>query len=172
MGSDNGLLPGQWQSIIWTTAGILLIRPLGINFCEILIKINNENVCKMASISSQLQCVKIEEITSTHYQMDLICWYFMLLTLEHCVIRKISVFSSSFHVPHFNGLVQDCSNSSALAMELLQSRPLIWFSFMTALLWQTGQGQRYNGSRSKWHWILGNCMCPRGNGHRCYSLKF
>ena len=37
--SDNGLSPGRRQAIIWTNAGILLIRPLGTNFSEILIEI-------------------------------------------------------------------------------------------------------------------------------------
>ena len=37
IGSDNGLLPGQHQAIIWTNAGTLLIGPLGINLSEILI---------------------------------------------------------------------------------------------------------------------------------------
>ena len=40
IGSDNGLLPGWRQAIIWTNAGILLIEPLGINFNEIAIKIH------------------------------------------------------------------------------------------------------------------------------------
>ena len=35
-GSDNGLSPGRRQAIIWTNAGILLIRTLGTNFIEIL----------------------------------------------------------------------------------------------------------------------------------------
>ena len=39
IGSDNGLLPGQRQAIIWTNAGILL-KPLGTNFNEILIEIH------------------------------------------------------------------------------------------------------------------------------------
>ena len=39
IGSDNGLLPGQCQAIIWTDAGILMIGPLGIKFSEILIEI-------------------------------------------------------------------------------------------------------------------------------------
>ena len=39
IGSDNGLLPGRHQAIIWTNAGILLIRTLGTNFSEILSKI-------------------------------------------------------------------------------------------------------------------------------------
>ena len=37
--SDNGLSPGRRQAIIRTNAGILLIRPLGTNFSEILIEI-------------------------------------------------------------------------------------------------------------------------------------
>ena len=38
IGSDNGLLPGQHQAIIWTNAWILLIETLRTNFNEILIK--------------------------------------------------------------------------------------------------------------------------------------
>ena len=40
IGSDNGLSPGRRQAIIWTNAGILLIRPLGTNSSEILIEIH------------------------------------------------------------------------------------------------------------------------------------
>ena len=39
IGSDNGVSPGRRQAIIWTSAGILLIGPLGTNFSEILIGI-------------------------------------------------------------------------------------------------------------------------------------
>ena len=39
IGSDNGLSPGRRQAIIWTSAGILLIGPLGTNCSEILIGI-------------------------------------------------------------------------------------------------------------------------------------
>ena len=41
IGSDNGLSPSRLQAIIWTNAGILLIRPLGTNVSEISIKIHN-----------------------------------------------------------------------------------------------------------------------------------
>ena len=37
IGSDNGLLTGRRQAIIWINAGIMLIGPLGTNFSEILI---------------------------------------------------------------------------------------------------------------------------------------
>ena len=42
IGSDNGLLAGRRQAIIWTNAGMLLIGPLGTNFNhdEILIEIH------------------------------------------------------------------------------------------------------------------------------------
>ena len=39
LGTDNGLSPGRRQAIIWTSAGKLLIGPLGTNFSEILIGI-------------------------------------------------------------------------------------------------------------------------------------
>ena len=40
IGPDNGLSPGRRQAIIWTNAGILLIKPLGTSFSETLIKIH------------------------------------------------------------------------------------------------------------------------------------
>ena len=45
--SDNGLSPGRHQAFIWTNAGILLIRPLGTNFSEILIGIQTFSFMKM-----------------------------------------------------------------------------------------------------------------------------
>ena len=39
IGSDNGLAPTRRQAIIWTNAGVLLIRTSGTNFTEILRKI-------------------------------------------------------------------------------------------------------------------------------------
>ena len=47
IGSDNGLSPGRRQAIIWTSAGILLIGPLGTNFSEILIGIQTFSFSKM-----------------------------------------------------------------------------------------------------------------------------
>ena len=47
LGSDNGLSPGRRQTIIWTNAGILLIRTLGTNFSEIFGKIRTFSFKKM-----------------------------------------------------------------------------------------------------------------------------
>ena len=72
IGSDNGLLTGRQQAIIWTTAGILLMGFLGTNVNRILtqntyilIKGNPfENIIwKMVVILSQPQCVNPSEIS-------------------------------------------------------------------------------------------------------------
>ena len=47
IGSNIGLSPGRRQAIIWTNTGILLIRPLGTNFNEILIEIYTFSLKKM-----------------------------------------------------------------------------------------------------------------------------
>ena len=49
IGSDNGLSPGRRQAIIWTNAGILLIRILGTNLSEILGEIHSLAFSKMHS---------------------------------------------------------------------------------------------------------------------------
>ena len=74
IGSDNGLLPGRCQAIIWTSARILLIRPLGTNFSENLICVQRVSFKKMhlkmsspkwGSILSQAQCVKWSYVCCT-----------------------------------------------------------------------------------------------------------
>ena len=47
--SDNGLPPGRRQAIVWTNAGILLIRTSGINFSEISSEIHTSLFKKMHS---------------------------------------------------------------------------------------------------------------------------
>ena len=47
IGSDNGLLPGRHQAIIWTSAGILLFGPLGTIFSEIVSEIYTFSLKKM-----------------------------------------------------------------------------------------------------------------------------
>ena len=47
IGSDNGLSPGRRQAIIWTNAGILLIRTLGTNSSDFLSEIRAFSLKKM-----------------------------------------------------------------------------------------------------------------------------
>ena len=56
IGSDNGLSPERRQAIIWTNAGILLIRPLGTNFSEILIEIQTFSLKKIRLKMSSAKC--------------------------------------------------------------------------------------------------------------------
>ena len=67
IGSDNGLSPGPRQAIIWTNAGLLLIRPLGTNFNEMLIEIlafSFMTMClKMSSAKSRPSCLGLDVLT-------------------------------------------------------------------------------------------------------------
>ena len=47
IGSDNGLPPGRCQAIIWTIAGILLIRTLVTNFSEAFSEVHTFSFRKM-----------------------------------------------------------------------------------------------------------------------------
>ena len=67
IGSDNGLSPGRRQVIIWTSAGILLIGPLGTNFSELSIKILTfpftEMRLKVSSAKWRPFCVGLNVLT-------------------------------------------------------------------------------------------------------------
>ena len=68
IGSDNGLSPERRQAIIWTNVGILLIRPLGTNFSEILIGIQTFSFKKMylkiSSAKWRPFCLSLNVLTS------------------------------------------------------------------------------------------------------------
>ena len=68
IGSDNGLLPGRHQAIIWTNAGILLIGPLGTICSDILIKINTIFIQENTKIY-----LKISSPNGGHYVSVLMC---------------------------------------------------------------------------------------------------
>ena len=68
-GSDNGLSPGRRQAIIWTNAGILLIRTLGTHFSEILglmhsFSFKKKNL-KMSSAKGRLFSLGLNELNET-----------------------------------------------------------------------------------------------------------
>ena len=55
IGSDNGLSPDRRQAIVWTNAGILLIRPQGTNFSEILSELHTFSSKKTHSKMSSVK---------------------------------------------------------------------------------------------------------------------
>ena len=66
IGSDNGLSPGRRQAIVWTNAGILLIRTLGTNVIEIQGEINSFSFqkmhLKMSSVKGRLFSLGLNEL--------------------------------------------------------------------------------------------------------------
>ena len=70
--SDNGLLPGRRQAIIWTSAGILLIGPLGTNFSEILFAITTFSFKKMSL-----------KVTSAKWRPYCLCLNVLMVFLGH-----------------------------------------------------------------------------------------
>ena len=66
--SDNGLLPGRRQTIIWINAGILLNGSLGTNFSEIFIKILTFSYKKMhlkiSSVKWRLFCLGLNVLNN------------------------------------------------------------------------------------------------------------
>ena len=87
IGSDNGLPSGRRQAIIWTNAGILLIRPLGTNFSEILIATETFSFKKMhlkiSSTKWRPFCLGLNVLTWKF-------WYSLLLygLFSKCPLRK------------------------------------------------------------------------------------
>ena len=90
--SDNGLLSGQCQAIIWTNAGISLIWNLGRNFSEILSEIHafsfKKMHCKISSVKWWQFCLSLNVLNQI---WDLI-W-----KLE--VAQMIAIFSYGRHLP-------------------------------------------------------------------------
>ena len=77
IGSDNGLSPGRHQAIIWTNAGILLIKPLATNFSEILIEIQTFSLTKMhlkmSSVKRWPFCLGLNVLKWHNYSVQFGC---------------------------------------------------------------------------------------------------
>ena len=84
IGSDNGLSPGRRQAIIWTSAGILSIGPLGTNFSEILIGIQTFSFkkmhLKMSSVKWRPFCLGLNVLRLTS-QAPACIW---IISLHEC----------------------------------------------------------------------------------------
>ena len=76
IGSDNGLAPGRRQAIIWTSAEIMLIGPLGANFSEIMIEIFTFSFkkmrLKMSSGKWRPSCLGLNVLNQAFYDKDFI----------------------------------------------------------------------------------------------------
>ena len=70
IGSGNGLSPGRHQTIIWTNAGILLIRILGTNLSEIHTFSFKKMHLKLSSAKWRLFCLGLYELNSTRHGLS------------------------------------------------------------------------------------------------------
>ena len=90
IGSDNSLLPGRCQAIIWTNAGLLLIGPLGTNFSEILIKILTFSFKKMRlKVSSAKQrpfCLGLNVLNTQILEVSSSASHSASLDDRHCEV--------------------------------------------------------------------------------------
>ena len=97
--SDNGLLPGRRQAIIWNNAGILLIGPFGTNLSEIFIKIHTFWFTKMHLEMSfgkwQPFCLGLNVLTHWGWDKRVSILHLTYSNSFSCV--KIVVFWLKFH---------------------------------------------------------------------------
>ena len=81
IGSDNGLLPGRRQAIIWTNDGILIMEHLGTNFSEIFIGIHAFLFKKMhLKMSSAKWCLGLNVLM-------IIVWIWIMTHTSNKMIR-------------------------------------------------------------------------------------
>ena len=139
IGSDNGLSPGRRQAIIWTNAGILLIRTSGTNFSEILSLIHTFSFkkihLKMASAKWHPFCLGLNVLTAHSHTSSPAA-----LSSLH---PSLAASCTGAHLPTalFISMAwcKKRRNSSALAMELrlflhwaINLSPP-WYTFLTTL---------------------------------------
>ena len=93
--SDNGLSLGRRQAIIWTNAGILLIRTIGTNFSEIVIAILTFQFRKMrlkvSSAKRQPFCLGLNVLTASPF-----CPGCFIVAYSHCHVPNLVVAHTNF----------------------------------------------------------------------------
>ena len=129
IGSNNGLTLNRQQAIIWTNYEILLIGPLGTNFSGILIEIYTFSLKKMHLIMSSgkwrpsclgLNVFMVSLNLKVHHSK---ATPFLPSNLPSKPNQRLQTdwLQDKILQKYINGLVQDCSNSIANALELPQS---------------------------------------------------
>ena len=131
IGSDNGLLPGRRQAIIWTNAGILSIWPLGTNFSGIIIEIYRFSFKKMhlkmpsgkmAAILSRPQCVN----------------KYMQLHMSKITGKWVNF--SQLHYPYLHQCTESSFVYNVLLLDLYQANlNKLWFIICKITLYLTEQ---------------------------------
>ena len=118
------ILCGVVCDVMYYTELILLLFFKHVLFCilhnvkfPIQYRSNNVFLAKVASTASPIELINDESDIWYHIFLN----FSLPTALYKSLGQTITHPSIAYHHGHINGLVQDCSNSSALAMELLQS---------------------------------------------------
>ena len=112
IGSDNGLSPGRRQAIIWTNAGILLIRPLETNFSEFLVEILIFSFKKMrlkvSSVKRRPFCLGLNELIQLNLSPYGITWpqWIKLLKRHLTVSYGVTIMCMGVHCEQCRGKEQ------------------------------------------------------------------
>ena len=149
IGSDNGLLPGPRQAIVWTNAWLLLTGPLGTNFNEILIKIHiflfKKMHLKMASVKWRPYCASVNVLIETRmtismtymYQQASMHWCrYDIFTVAFCLfslsVTKLQIIMATpLQKSICYKMICDCQGKSLLSITTIA---FCLFYFLSSLL--------------------------------------
>ena len=153
IGSDNGLSPARRQAIIWTNAGILLIRPLGTNFNEMWIEILIFSFMKMRLNVSSAKwrpfCLNVLKTLTYDLSMSKISKMEKALVTPLqaiCTCTVISIFQIWWKVMTY------------IAFRL---RRIIWHTWLIPSCWTAQTGP----------WVCGSNTPPMaGQAHSSHSM--
>ena len=106
IGSDNGLLPGWHQAIIWTNAGIFLIGPFVTNFSEILNEIYTFSFNKMHLIQENALKEKLYLVHRKYISHVVLLPHQTCLLKPWCInaspLDKMAAFSQTIYSDAFS----------------------------------------------------------------------
>ena len=106
IGSDNGLSPGQSQSIIWTNAVILLIGSLETNSNEILIEFHTFSFTMMYLKMSR----KWRSFCLSPNVLTVIWWFGSCSVVSsNCITRNMGIMLWTYNIEHITAfLIYNC----------------------------------------------------------------
>ena len=102
IGSDNGFAPSRSQAIIWTNAGILLIRSLGTHFREILNKIHTFSFKKMhlktSSAKWRPSCLGLNVLNKQCLgEVRKLTTHWFLCYFQVCLLTAVRCYMNTLH---------------------------------------------------------------------------
>ena len=129
IGSDNGLSPLRRQAIIWTSAGLPMIRLLGTNFSAVLIEIQTFSLKKMRLKMPSAQCCPFclgLDVFLTRFVSQVIWDIWNILVTVESVRSLLMPWHHSWwrQMESFSALLVFCAGNSPVTGEFTAKRPV------------------------------------------------